>query len=115
LISLIYYQFVSETQQNHESLFVQGMPSIGIPFLDREPDMDPAQYGALAEYLWYETKKPKLGWIESYYAGYSFPRASSMYRESKDIGGFGEARNVELFLPGIASLLNHHAVLNNGG
>jgi hypothetical protein len=36
------------------------------------------------------------------------------HRESADIGGFGEALRVDLFLPGPASLVNHHAALDNG-
>lgn len=35
-------------------------------------------------------------------------------RESAAIGGFGEGRRVDLFLPGPASLVNHHAALENG-
>lgn len=35
-------------------------------------------------------------------------------RESAEIGGFGESRRVDLFLPGPASLINHHAALDNG-
>jgi hypothetical protein len=35
-------------------------------------------------------------------------------RGSADIGGFGEAFNVDLFIPGIASLVNHHSALDNG-
>jgi hypothetical protein len=35
-------------------------------------------------------------------------------RGSAYIGGFGEALNVDLFIPGIASLVNHHSALDNG-
>jgi hypothetical protein len=35
-------------------------------------------------------------------------------RESANIGGFGEALRVDIFLPGPASLINHHAGLDNG-
>lgn len=35
-------------------------------------------------------------------------------RESANIGGFGEALKVDVFLPGPASLVNHHAALANG-
>lgn len=37
-----------------------------------------------------------------------------VFRESANIGGFGEAMTVDLFLPGPASLVNHHSALDNG-
>eukprot|EP00539_Tryblionella_compressa_P012070 CAMPEP_0178807154 /NCGR_PEP_ID=MMETSP0745-20121128/16764_1 /TAXON_ID=913974 /ORGANISM="Nitzschia punctata, Strain CCMP561" /LENGTH=1120 /DNA_ID=CAMNT_0020467107 /DNA_START=31 /DNA_END=3391 /DNA_ORIENTATION=- len=66
-----------------------GTPSVGIPFLDMSKEeqqrYNTAKYGALQEYLW----------------------------EAANIGGFGEADDVKLFLPGIASLINHHPTLMN--
>jgi hypothetical protein len=38
----------------------------------------------------------------------------SFRRETQNIGGFGEALHVDLFLPGAASLANHHCTLDNG-
>lgn len=39
---------------------------------------------------------------------------ADLFRESANIGGFSEARRVQLFLPGIGALVNHHPVLDNG-
>jgi hypothetical protein len=42
------------------------------------------------------------------------PACCNRHRESANIGGFGEALKVDIFLPGPASLVNHHAGLENG-
>ena len=75
---------------------VIGNPSIGIPVVDFLLENDANESttttttttlgGVLNEYLW----------------------------DASGIGGFGEALDVQLFLPGVASLINHHSALDNG-
>lgn len=99
----------------------QGTPSVGIPFLDLPTSRDPQEaanvtsmYGALTEYLWYVMKLFGILWtcLPAYLL--TCLLACLLLRESADIGGFGEALRVDLFLPGPASLVNHHAALDNG-
>ena len=62
-------------------------------------------YGTIARYA-------HLGYL---FTSFSNPcRFCCTFRDAGEIGGFGEAMDVELFLPGIASLVNHHAALDNG-
>ncbi|KAG7370513.1 SET methyltransferase domain containing protein [Nitzschia inconspicua] len=68
---------------------VIGPSSVAIPVVDLPSDRhlytSSNVYGSLPEFLW----------------------------EPANIGAFGEAHNVKLFLPGIMSLVNHHPTLDN--
>jgi hypothetical protein len=69
----------------------------------------------LEEYLWYEAMQYTIVENTSFGAMYNLILLCSVFaRGSADIGGFGEAFSVDLFIPGIASLVNHHSALDNG-